>query len=73
MQQTVFASGVCPETYKTQRIRATVERVDLLGPTLPGYKVLSYYCPYSDENGCASKGDRGTDCPLYKQVVAKYR
>lgn len=73
MQKTVIVSGVCPESGKTQRIEAKIAIITMCGSATPGHKVMSYYCPYADDLGCASRGDTGMDCPLYKKARAEYR
>jgi len=56
----------CPETGSQQSIEVNFERIALGYGQPSGSKILGYSCSYSQEHGCETKGDDGTECPLYQ-------
>ena len=68
MNRKIRLSGPCPETGKSQQIEVTFLDVFCGGQTASGFKKDAYYCAYASDHGCAARGDRGLDCPLYKRA-----
>lgn len=64
---TVHYSSDCPYTKQEQDIQITYGEVRLLGSVTPGYKLMSYSCPYSDECPYPPKSRMGY-CPVVESA-----
>lgn len=70
MSRTIYKSvyGYCPEQDHDVRIDVTFVEVPVVGCTVRQYKKTGYSCDYCDEHDCRAAGDRGLDCPLFRQA-----
>lgn len=58
--------GYCPELDRQMAIRVTFSEIRCVGMLSPLYKKIGYSCEHGGYEPCATAGEGGAECPIFK-------